>query len=150
MRAVVQRVHYASVSVGAEEIGSCGPGLLVYVGVSKHDTARDASWLAQKVGTLRVFADGHDRMTFGARDVRAEVLVISQFTLYGDMGKGRRPSFAAAAPPDTARTLYELVCENLRSQDLAVQTGRFRADMAVVSSVDGPVTLLLDSDKATR
>ena len=147
MRAVVQRVSSAHVVVGGETVGRIERGLLVYLGAGKNDTDVDAAWMAQKVAGLRVFADEQGRMARDVREAAGGVLVVSQFTLYGDVRKGRRPSFDAAAEPERAQALYETVCAGLRAGGLGVETGRFRAMMDVHCVVDGPVTILVDSEK---
>lgn len=147
MRAVAQRVSSARVIVGGEVTGEIAHGLLVYLGAGKSDTPAEARWMAEKLAGLRIFADDADRMSRDVRDTRGAVLVVSQFTLYGDVRRGRRPSFDDAAEPEKARLLYEQVCERLAAMGLRVATGRFRATMDVQCSVDGPVTILIDSDK---
>ena len=156
MRAVVQRVTAASVVVAGETVGAVGRGLLVLLGVEEGDSEADGRWLAAKVAGLRVFNDDAGKMNRSVADVAADgpdanppagVLVVSQFTLLGDCRTGRRPSFAAAAPPDEADRLYEDFCGRLRDIGLFVATGVFRASMAVSLTNDGPVTLLLDSRK---
>lgn len=148
MRAVVQRVQRASVSVDGEQVGAIDHGLLVLVGVGVGDGEGEAAWLAEKIATLRIFADGEGRMERSVQGVGGGVLVVSQFTLYGDARKGRRPSYTGSAPPEVAEPLVEQVVELLRAKDLSVATGRFRAMMQVESINDGPVTILLDSSKA--
>jgi D-aminoacyl-tRNA deacylase len=148
MRAVVQRVQSAEVQVGAEIVGAIGPGLLVYMGVGTTDTEAEADWLATKVETLRIFEDANEKMSLSVRDVGGAVLVVSQFTLYGDVRKGRRPSFDMAKPPAEANLLYEHFCQLLRARGLVVAQGRFRATMTVRAEVDGPVTILIDSERA--
>jgi D-tyrosyl-tRNA(Tyr) deacylase len=148
MRAVAQRVSSARVEVGTEVVGSIGAGLLVYLGAGKTDGDDAPAWMAQKLESLRIFEDEAGKMNRSVREAGGQVLVISQFTLYGDVRKGRRPGFDAAAPPERAEQLYESVCAALRQRSLHVQTGRFRADMQVVAQVDGPVTILIDSDRA--
>lgn len=145
MRAVVQRVSEASVSVAGEVIGQIGAGLAVLVGVKQGDTEADARYLAEKTVHLRVFADAEGRMNCSVQDQGGGVLVVSQFTLYGDVRRGRRPSYAEAAAPDRAEALYQQYCDLLREAGLAVQTGRFGAMMVVRFVNDGPVTILLDS-----
>lgn len=145
MRAVVQRVTAASVTVGDETIGRIGAGLLILLGVAAEDTQRDVIWLAGKVAGLRVFEDPGGRMNLALNDVGGSVLVVSQFTLLGDCRKGRRPSFVAAAPPEKADQLYQSFVAELRGSGVSVETGRFRAEMQVQLVNDGPVTLLLDS-----
>lgn len=147
MRAVVQRVSSAHVEVDGEVVGRIGPGLLVYLGAGKGDADSDADWMAGKLAGLRIFPDADDRMTRDVIEAGGEVLVVSQFTLYGDMRKGRRPSFDGAAEPVRAQALYETVCAKLGERGLRVATGRFRAMMAVHCVVDGPVTILIDSEK---
>ena len=145
MRAVVQRVSEASVQVAGEVVGQIGPGLAVLVGVKQDDTEADARYLADKTAHLRVFADAEGRMNLSLRETEGGVLVVSQFTLYGDIRRGRRPSYAAAAAPDLAEALYHRYCDLLRAAGLPVQTGRFGAMMTVRLVGDGPVTILLDS-----
>jgi len=147
MRAVVQRVSSASVKVDGEEIGRIGTGLLVLLGVHGEDSDEDVRWLAEKIINLRVFEDEGGRMNRSLLDTGGEILVVSQFTLYGDCRKGRRPSWSKAAPPERARILYERFCEQVRSTGVTVATGRFQAMMQVSLINDGPVTLLLDSNK---
>lgn len=145
MRAVVQRVVEASVMVGNETVGAIGPGLLVLLGVDQQDTETDAQYLAEKTAQLRIFSDAAGKFNCSLEEVQGAVLVISQFTLYGDCRKGRRPSFTQAARPETAIPLYERMVELLRERGMRVQTGRFGAHMQVHLINDGPVTLLLDS-----
>lgn len=149
MRALVQRVARASVTVGDEVTGSIGPGLCVLVGVTHTDRSEEARALAAKVWHLRVFEGDDGRMDRPVGDVGGEVLVVSQFTLYGDTRKGRRPSWGQAAPPEQAEPLIEQLCDELRSLGATVAAGRFRADMAVELVNDGPVTLLLEVDDPT-
>jgi len=148
MRAVVQRVHRAEVRVDDVVVGAIGKGLLVYLGVGAGDGEAEAAWMALKLEGLRIFEDEREKMNLSVHDVGGAVLVVSQFTLYGDVRKGRRPSFDAAKAPDEANTLYELVCHTLRGRGLVVEQGRFRATMNVGSEVDGPVTILVDSERA--
>ena len=147
MRAVVQRVSRASVSVGGETVGAIGAGLLVLLGVSKDDAEADAAYLAGKTAGLRIFEDEGGKMNRSAEDVRAEILIVSQFTLYGDVRRGRRPSFTAAAPPERADALYRRYAQCLRDKGLTVATGQFQAMMDVELTNRGPVTILLDSEK---
>ena len=147
MRAVVQRVRKAAVEVEGEIIGSIGPGLLVLLGVSQRDTETDLRYLADKVVNLRIFPDDNDKMNRSVLEIGGSVLVVSQFTLYGDCRKGRRPSYNDAAPPEKARELYEAFARLIAEQKLNVATGRFQADMQVSLTNDGPVTILLDSEK---
>lgn len=147
MRAVFQRVKWASVRVGDELVGSIPRGALVFVGVRDGDSDAEATWLAGRIANLRVFEDDEGKMNRSLLECGGEVLVVSQFTLYGDCAKGRRPSFVRACAPDEANRLYELVCDQLRTLGLKVATGRFRADMDVELLNDGPVTLLIDSER---
>ncbi len=148
MRAVVQRVTRASVTVGEDVVGTIGGGLLVLVGVAVDDEERDADALAQKIAGLRIFADASGAMNLALADVGGAVLVVSQFTLLGDVRKGRRPSFTAAARGELAERLYERVAANLRESGLHAETGVFGAEMAVELLNDGPVTILLDTKRA--
>jgi D-aminoacyl-tRNA deacylase len=145
MRAVVQRVTTASVTVDGTQVARIGPGLLVLVGVEAGDGAADIEYVASKVRDLRIFDDDQHRMNRSVTDTGGAVLVVSQFTLLGDARKGRRAAFDAAAAPDTANAIYEDLVGRLRSSGLPVETGVFRARMRVALENDGPVTLLLDS-----
>jgi D-tyrosyl-tRNA(Tyr) deacylase len=147
MRAVVQRVREAWVRVGEEEVARIGSGLLILVGVAADDGPADVSYLAQKLANLRIFSAGERLMHLSLLDLKAEALVVSQFTLLGDCRKGRRPSFDQAATPETAEKLYEDLAQALARFGLKVATGRFRQMMDVGLVNDGPVTLLLDSKK---
>lgn len=152
MRAVVQRVTRARVTVESRVTGEIGPGLLVLVGVEQGDTPADVAYVASKIRDLRIFEDegdeqGRKRMNRSVVDVGGGVLVVSQFTLSGDARNGRRPSFVTAAPPELARALYEAVVRQLRDSGLEVRTGEFQAMMQVELVNDGPVTILLDSRK---
>ncbi len=147
MRAVVQRVSEASVSVDGELVGKSGRGLLVYLGVAFGDTDEDASWMAGKVAELRIFEDSSGAMNRSAIDEGASALVISQFTLLADARKGRRPSYSAAARPEEAKALYETFVDLLRAKLGRVEQGVFQAKMQVSSVNEGPVTILLDSKK---
>ncbi len=147
MRACVQRVSQAQVVVDGEVVGRIEQGLLVLLGVAAGDGEDDARQLADKIVSLRVFEDEAGKMNRSLAEVRGAMLVVSQFTLLGDCRKGRRPSFDAAAPPDLARSLYELFAARVREQGIEVATGRFREMMQVELTNDGPVTLLLDSRK---
>lgn len=147
MRAVVQRVSECKVTVGEETNGQIGKGLAILLGVSSHDSEKDADYLADKVTNLRIFADAEDKMNLSVKDIGGEVLVVSQFTLYGDCRKGRRPSYNDAAPPGQAEQLYEYFVRSVEKQGLKVATGRFQAMMDVSLINDGPVTILLDSGK---
>jgi D-aminoacyl-tRNA deacylase len=145
MRAVVQRVSRARVLVGAETVGEIGRGLLVLLGVARDDTAEQAAWLADKVCSLRVFEDDEGKMNRGLLEVGGAALVVSQFTLYGDCRKGRRPSFIEAALPAEAEPLYEAFAAAVRAQGVRTATGRFGAMMQVELVNDGPVTLIVES-----
>ena len=147
MRAVIQRVTRGAVTIEGEEQGRIAEGLVVLLGVGSEDTIEDARYLADKIVNLRIFDDQEGRMNLSALDRRAELLVISQFTLYGDCRKGRRPSYASAAPPEVARELYEQFVEIISAYGLKTKTGRFQATMLVDISNHGPVTILLDSKK---
>jgi len=148
MRAVVQRVSRAKVTVNGEITGQIGLGLLVLVGVGRDDTEADAIYLAEKITGLRVFEDDHEKMNRSVQDVGGSVLAVSQFTLYGDVRRGKRPSFDAATPTEKARQLYEFFVERIRASGLRCETGRFQEMMQVELVNDGPVTILLDSGKA--
>jgi D-tyrosyl-tRNA(Tyr) deacylase len=148
MRAVVQRVSCAKVTVNAWTTGEIGMGLLVLLGVGHDDTETDATYLAEKIAGLRIFEDHDGKMNRSVLDVGGSVLAVSQFTLYGDVRRGKRPSFDAAAPPDNARRLYELFVECMRATGLRCETGRFQEMMQVELVNEGPVTILLDSAKA--
>ncbi|HTW30773.1 MAG TPA: D-aminoacyl-tRNA deacylase [Candidatus Sulfotelmatobacter sp.] len=148
MRAVIQRVSRAGVTVAEATVGEIGVGLLVLLGVGHGDTETDASYLAEKIAGLRVFEDENGKMNRSLQDVGGSVLAVSQFTLYGDVRKGKRPSFDGAAPPAEARRLYELFVERIRSLGLRCETGQFQAMMQVELINEGPVTILLDSGKA--
>lgn len=143
----MQRVSRASVTVDGETVGAIGPGVLVLLGVGRGDTEADARYIAEKVAHLRIFPDDNGNMNRSLLDAGGAALVVSQFTLHGDARKGRRPSFIAAAPPDEAAALYEACCRELAGLGVPVQTGRFQAMMAVELVNDGPVTILLDSEK---
>jgi len=147
MRAVVQRVSRARVTVGGDSTGEIGRGLLVLLGVGKADAEAAADYLAEKVAGLRVFDDADGKMNLDVQQAGGAVLVVSQFTLYGDMRKGKRPSFDDAARPEEARRLYEHFVGKLRGLGLKVETGRFQEMMQVELVNDGPVTILLDSEK---
>ena len=147
MRAVVQRVSRASVAVEGKITGEIGRGFLVLLGVAKSDTAGDADYLAEKISGLRIFEDSDGKMNLALADVNGAVLVVSQFTLHGDVRRGKRPSFDSAAPPDQARKLYEYFVERVRALGLRCETGVFQAMMQVELVNDGPVTILLDSEK---
>ncbi len=148
MRAVVQRVSRAKVSVNEQISGEIGLGLLVLLGVGHEDSEDDAAYLAEKIAGLRIFEDKDGKMNRSVQDVGGSVLAVSQFTLYGDVRRGKRPSFDAAAPPEHARRLYEFFVERIRGAGLRCETGRFQEMMQVKLVNEGPVTILLDSGKA--
>lgn len=148
MRAVLQRVTRAQVSVDGEVIGKIGTGLVVLLGVAHEDTKLDADQLAEKIINLRLFEDAAGKTNLSTSDMQGGLLVISQFTLLADCRSGRRPSFTAAAPPEVANELYEAFVAACRRSGMPVETGRFRANMQVELVNDGPVTVLLDSKKA--
>ena len=148
MRAVVQRVSEASVQVEDKEVGRIRLGILVLLGVGHDDGTEDAAYLAEKVVNLRIFADSQGKMNLSLLDIDGELLAVSQFTLWGDCRKGRRPSFVAAAGPARAETLYEAFIEHARGLGVNVATGRFQERMQVSLVNDGPVTLLVDSKKS--
>ena len=150
MRAVVQRVLRAEVTVEGETSGRIGPGLMVLLGVGRADTEADADYLADKIAALRVFEDSDGKMNASLRDTGGAMLVVSQFTLFGDTRKGRRPSFDGAAPPDIAQSLYERFVARVKASGLEVQTGRFQTRMVVELLNDGPVTLLCESPAEWR
>lgn len=145
MRAVVQRVTRAEVRVAGEVTGRIGPGLVVLLGVGRDDTEAEAAWMLDKIAGLRIFADDAGKMNLSLEDIRGGLLVVSQFTLYGDTRKGRRPSFIDAAPPEHANSLYEKFVEFARAKGLSVGTGVFQAMMEVDLVNDGPVTLIVES-----
>jgi D-tyrosyl-tRNA(Tyr) deacylase len=145
MKALVQRVSRASVSVNDDIVGEIGPGLVVFLGVAQGDSKEDASYLANKMVNLRIFADESSKFALSALETRGDILIISQFTLLADSRKGRRPSFTEAAPPDLAKELYEFFVEQVRSTGLKVETGLFQEHMLVEIHNDGPVTISLES-----
>jgi D-tyrosyl-tRNA(Tyr) deacylase len=148
MRAVLQRVSRAKVSVNSKVAGEIGAGLVVLLGVGTGDTTNTASAMAERIVNLRIFEDADGKMNRSLLEVQGRALVISQFTLYGDARGQRRPSFMAAARPEQAKLLYEEVCSALRSSGIMVETGVFQASMSVELVNEGPVTILLDSEKA--
>lgn len=145
MRAVIQRVKHASVSVDNNIVGKIEQGFMVLLGVTHTDTEKEVEWLSKKIVDLRVFNDSNDKMNLGLKDVNGELLIISQFTLYGNCIKGRRPAFIDAAKPDLANGLYELFLEKCRALGIKTEAGIFGADMKVELLNDGPVTLILDT-----
>ena len=150
MRALVQRVSNASVWVDGQEIGAIGAGLVVLLGVAQGDTEDDARYLVEKISNLRIFADQSNRFNLSALDTGGELMVVSQFTLYADTRKGRRPNFSRAAGPEDAERLYEKTVEFFRETPLKVETGRFQEYMQVRLENDGPVTIMLDSADRQR
>jgi len=149
MRGLIQRVKSASVEVDGEQTGACGAGLLILLAVAPTDTEQDAAWLSNKVANLRVFPDEQNHMNRSLIDIAGSALVVSQFTLYGDCRKGRRPSFIGSAGPDLAKPLYERFCEDLAALGIPTERGVFAADMAVSLVNDGPVTLMIDTPEKT-
>jgi len=145
VKALLQRVTGASVSVGGEEVGRIGKGLVIFVGVSKGDTERDIQYLVPKTLGLRIFADEEERFNLSVLDIKGELLVVSQFTLMADTRRGRRPSFSEAAPPAEAEVLFQRFVEQIRASGLKVAIGRFQQYMQVDIQNDGPVTIMLDS-----
>ncbi len=147
MRAVVQRVRDADVSVSGRSVGSIRSGLLVYLGIGRNDTDKDLRVIADKIANLRIFPDDNGKMNLSVTDVHGEIMVISQFTLFGDAREGRRPSYTEAAPPDAARVMYEKCIQALQLMGFRVAAGEFQASMEVAYTNLGPVTILLDSEK---
>jgi D-tyrosyl-tRNA(Tyr) deacylase len=145
MRVVLQRAKKAEVRVGGEVVGKIDRGLMLLVGVTHEDSPEDAAYVAEKVANLRIFEDDQDKMNLSLLDVEGQVLSVSQFTLYGDCRKGRRPNFMEAAKPDHAETIYEAFNEALRNKGVTVETGQFGAMMDVDFVNDGPVTLIVES-----
>lgn len=145
-RAVVQRARAGIVSTGGQEIGRIGRGLVILLGIGRDDSEQDVDKLAGKIAALRIFEDTEGKMNLAASDVGGAMLAISQFTLYGDVRKGRRPSFVSAAPPDVGLRLYDRFCATLADAGYDVQRGRFGAEMLVTIENDGPVTIVMDSD----
>lgn len=147
MRSVVQRVKSAAVRVNGVTVGKISAGLLILLGVGQEDGESDLNWMVDKLVGLRIFEDEEGKMNRSVQEARGEILMVSQFTLYGDCRSGKRPSFTTAAPPEQAKALYERTVERIRSQGLKVETGIFQAQMDVELINDGPVTLLIDSEK---
>ncbi|MBO1085173.1 MULTISPECIES: D-aminoacyl-tRNA deacylase [Enterococcus] len=145
MRAVIQRVSQAAVSINEQEVGRIDHGLLILLGVHETDTQTDVDYLIKKIAQMRIFEDEQGKMNLSIEDVKGALLSISQFTLFADTKKGNRPSFIAAARPETAIPLYEAFNEGLRQRGITVETGEFGADMAVSLVNDGPVTIIIDS-----
>ena len=150
MRALVQRVTQASVTVDGEVLGQIGPGLVVLLGIAGTDGPSEIEYIVSKAVNLRIFADAEGRFNLSALEVAADLLVVSQFTLYGDTRRGRRPSFSRAAAPDEASVLFAKTLDAFRDTGLTVETGRFQAYMNVAIHNDGPVTIMLDSDDRNR
>ena len=147
MRVVIQRVSSARVRVEGKILGEIGKGFLVLLGVGKEDTEKDADWLAEKIVGLRVFEDEQGKFNFSLKEVGGEILIVSQFTLYGDCRKGRRPSFDHSAPPELAEKLYNYFVEKVKEKGIKVATGKFQALMEVELVNQGPVTLIIDTQK---
>jgi len=147
VRAVIQRVLRADVVVSGQTVGAIHQGILVFLGVGKEDTFHDVRYLAEKIANLRIFADADGKMNCSIQDITGELLIVSQFTLFGDCRKGRRPSFDPAAPPQVAEELYEKFIDYCKTIGLQIATGKFQADMLVSLQNDGPVTFILDSKK---
>ena len=150
MRALIQRVTQASVTVDGEVLGQIGPGLVVFLGVAETDSQDEIDYIVSKVVNLRIFSDSEGRFNLSALDVDAQLLAVSQFTLYGDTRRGRRPSFSRAAAPEEAAGLFADTLDAFRETGLTVETGRFQAYMNVSLNNDGPVTIMLDSDDQNR
>lgn len=147
MRAVVQRVTQCNVEVMQKPVGSIGKGLLILLGVSEKDTMDDVNYMTDKILNLRIFDDEEGKMNYSLLDIKGELMVVSQFTLYGDCRKGRRPNYMAAAKPKLADELYKELIKACRAQNVKTETGIFQADMKVNLTNDGPVTLIIDSEK---
>jgi D-tyrosyl-tRNA(Tyr) deacylase len=147
MRAVIQRVSQAAVQAEGEEVGDIGPGLVVLLGIHGSDTARELAWMSDKIINLRIFPDREGKMNKSLADIDGEMLIVSQFTLYGDCRKGRRPGYSEAARPEQAAALYEQFVSEVNKKGIRTATGQFQAYMQVSLVNDGPVTLMLDSAK---
>ena len=147
MRAVIQRVSHASVTVESKIVGTIGQGLLILLGVEKRDSEEDLKYLYEKIINLRIFEDGQGKMNLSVKDVNGELLIVSQFTLYADCRKGRRPSFEMAASPEEARYYYERFVEIAKNDGFKTENGKFQAHMSVMLNNEGPVTIMLDSKK---
>ncbi len=150
MRALIQRVAEARVEAGGQEIGHIGPGLVILLGIGREDSEVDSQYLVDKIANLRIFSDEDNRFNRSALDIGAELLVVSQFTLYADTRKGRRPDFTGAADPEEAQRLYQYTVDRFREAGLSVATGRFQEYMQVALQNDGPVTLMLDTADRRR
>lgn len=147
MRAVIQRVKFASVTVNGQVTGSIGPGVAVFLGIHRNDGETAIDWMAEKIVHLRLFPDQDEKMNLSLADIGAEMLIVSQFTLYGDCRKGRRPGYSEAAPPEVAEPLYKQFIKQIKTKGIRTATGTFQAKMEVSLINDGPVTLLVDSTK---
>ena len=147
MRALIQRVKRASVTINSQIIGKINEGLLIFLGVGEDDTEKQVQYLVEKCTGLRIFTDEQDKMNLSVKDIKGEILVVSQFTLYGDCKKGKRPSFVRAARPETAIPLYESFIAHCKNTGLNIQTGEFGADMQIELINDGPVTIWLDTEE---
>jgi len=147
MRAIIQRVSRASVTVNHQQVGSIDKGLLLFLGIHRQDGDKELAWMVDKVINLRIFEDENDKINLSLMDIEGEILVVSQFTLYGDCRKGRRPGFSEAAPPEQAEGLYQRFINDVKAKGLTTSSGTFQAMMEVSLVNDGPVTLLLDSAK---
>jgi len=147
MRSVIQRVNSGSVTVDGKVVGSIGKGFVVLLGVSEKDTQEDVAYMADKIVNLRIFEDEDEKMNLSLLDIKGELLVVSQFTLYGDCRKGRRPNFMSAARPEKAVELYEELVKRCREMGIKTETGTFQASMKVNIENDGPVTVIVDSEK---
>ncbi len=146
MRAIVQRVEQANVTINDITVGEIGPGIVLFLGIAKDDSESDIHWLAEKIVHLRIFEDKKGKMNTSLQDNNYPMLIVSQFTLYGDCRKGRRPGFSAAAPPDKAKLLYEQFVRKIKKLGVSTATGQFQAEMKVELINDGPVTFVLDTD----
>lgn len=147
MRAVIQRVKHASVAANGIKTGTISKGIVTFLGIHRNDDQQEIAWMAEKIINLRIFPDPDGKMNISLADINAEMLIVSQFTLYGDCRKGRRPGYSGAAPPEIAEPIYNRFVDEVRKKGITAATGRFQAMMDVALVNDGPVTLLLDSDK---
>jgi D-tyrosyl-tRNA(Tyr) deacylase len=147
MRAVIQRVKHASVDVNGIKTGTISKGIVTFLGIHRSDDRQEITWMADKIINLRIFPDPDGKMNISLADINAEMLIVSQFTLYGDCRKGRRPGYSGAAPPEIAEPIYNRFVDEVRKKGIKAATGRFQAMMDVTLVNDGPVTLLLDSEK---
>ena len=147
MRAVIQRVKHASVDIDGISSGSISKGIVTFLGIRRGDTPQEVAWMVEKIINLRIFPDPDGKMNISLADIKAEMLILSQFTLYGDCRKGRRPGYSEAAPPEIAEPIYNRFVDEVRKKGIHAETGRFQAMMDVSLINDGPVTLLLDSEK---